>query len=507
MISGMFRIGAAVTRVFSTFLALVLAALALGACTVGPNYHVPQIAVEGSYGQGAAGADAGAAAQWWQVLGDAELDALVATAAQNNLDLRQAQARIREARAQRAVTAGRDLPAVDAGAAYEHQRFSQNAAPFNAFDVPGFPWEFNLYQAGFDANWELDVFGGNRRSLEAASAQAQAAEEDRRAVLVTLQAEVARNYVELRGCQRQRALAERNLEAQNQTLALTRDRVKNGVGSELDVSRAAALVADTAAEVPLYERGAWEAIHRLCVLTNQPLEKLAELSAAAPIPAAPEQVMVGVPADLLRRRPDIRRAERQLAAATARIGAAEAELYPRFSLTGAFNLQSASIEDLFDWRSRAFSMGPAISWPIFEAGRLRAAVAVRNAQQEQALLTYEQAVQGAIAEVRDQMVTFSTERQRHASLAQAVTSDRDALDLAGKLYAQGLTDFLTVLDAQRQLDQAENALARSDTQLDESFIALYKALGGGWQNQPDEAPPQAPAHASPVAQSTTQELP
>jgi outer membrane protein TolC len=192
----------------------------------------------------------------------------------------------------------------------------------------------------------------------------------------------------------------------------------------------------------------------------------------------------------LRRRPDIRRAERQLAAATARIGQAQADLYPKFSLTGFFNLQSASIDDLVAWRSHAFSIGPAISWPIFEAGRLHAAVAVRNAQQEQALTTYEQSVQNAVQEVRDQLIAFTTERQRHASLTQAVTADRDAADLAGKLYAQGLTDFLTVLDAERQLNQAENALAQSDTQIDTALIALYKALGGGWEsaeqnNQPD----------------------
>jgi outer membrane protein, multidrug efflux system len=203
-----------------------------------------------------------------------------------------------------------------------------------------------------------------------------------------------------------------------------------------------------------------------------------------------------VPADLLRRRPDIRRAERELAAATARVGVAEADLYPKLSLTGAFSLQSASIEDLWNWRSRMFSLGPTISWPIFEAGRLHAVIAVRNSQQQQALVAYEQSVQGAIQEVRDQMVTFATERQRQEALAQTVTSDRDALDLANKLYAQGLTDFLTVLDAQRQVDQAENALGRSEAIVDESLIGLYKALGGGWQNE-------APA----TTQATMQEVP
>ena len=465
---------------------LVWAALVAGAggCTVGPDYHVPEIPVEGSYtAAGAANGAAEANPAWWQVLKDKQLDGLIAAAAENNLDLRQAEARIREARAQRTVVAGAGAPALNADGGYQRTRFSQNAAPYNAFDIPAFPWEFNGYEAGFDAQWELDLFGGNRRAVEASAATVQATEEDRHAVLVALQGEVARNYVALRGYQRQRTLAQRNLDLQNQTLALTRDRVKNGVGSDLDVSRAAALVAATAAEVPLYDRGEWQALHRLAVLTNQPLEKLTALREVTPIPLAPETVMTGVPAELLRRRPDIRRAERQLAAATARVGVAEAELYPKLSLTGFFNLQSASTNDLIDWHSRAFSVGPAISWPILEFGRLRGVIAVRNAQADQALLSYEQTVQNAIQEVRDQMVTFSTERRRHTSLAEAVVADRDALDLAGKLYAQGLADFLNVLDAERQLDQAENALARSEAQLDEALIGLYKALGGGWENQ------------------------
>jgi len=464
---------------------LVLAPLLAAGCTVGPNYQAPEVPVEGAYELGGAGSVAGVAADaaWWGMLKDRQLDGLIAGAVANNLDVQQAGARIREARAQRAVVAGAEGPQLNAAGGYQRTRFSQNADPYSAFQVPGFPWEFNTYQAGFDAGWEIDLFGGTRRALEAATDTVQAREEERHAALVSLQGEVARNYVELRGYQRQRALAQHNLDSQNQTLSLTRDRVKNGVGSDLDVSRAAALVAATAAEVPLYDRGEWQALHRLAVLTNQPLEKLMALREGGTIPEAPEAVMAGVPADLLRRRPDIRRAERELAAATARVGAAEAELYPKLSLTGFFNLQSASIEDLGAWRSRAFSIGPAISWPIFESGRLHAAVAVRNAQQQEALLAYEQAVQGAIAEVRDQMVAFATERRRQAALAEAVTADRDALDLAGKLYAQGLTDFLTVLDAQRQLDGAENAQARSAAQLDEALIGLYKALGGGWRNQ------------------------
>ncbi len=501
-------------RTFLTF-TLMASLAALAGCNVGPNYHAPDLHLEAAYASGSPTTDAAA---WWVALNDPLLNTLIATANENNLDLRLAQARIREARAQRAIAYGGELPVANVGGQYDYQRYSQNAAPFNAFNIPGFPWEFNLYQAGFDASWEMDVFGGTRRAIEAANDSLQASEEDRHAVLVTLLGEVARNYVELRGYQDQRAIAVRNLEVQNETLTLTRDRMTNGVGNDLDVSRAAAQVSQTAAAIPVYERQEWQAIHRLAVLTNQPLEKLLFLRDAAPIPEAPQSVMVGVPADLLRRRPDIRHAERDLAAASARVGMAEAELYPKFSLTGFFDLQSASIEDLVAWRSRAFSIGPAIAWPIFEAGRLRAAVEVRNAQQEQAMVTYEQTVQRAIQEVRDGLISFTTERQRRDSLGQAVKADQDALDLARQLYGQGLTDFLTVLDAQRQLYQAQDALSQSDEQVTASLIALYKALGGGWESalpeattlpatRPATAPASmsAPAPASPQANAPTKE--
>jgi NodT family efflux transporter outer membrane factor (OMF) lipoprotein len=467
---------------------LLLAPLLAAACTVGPTYQTPPIPVEGAYEPAAAATTQAAAsnAAWWSSLNDKRLDALIATATANNLDLRQAQTRIREARAQRALVAGQDLPTLNASGLYQYDRLSQNAAPYNAFNVPGFPWEYNTYQAGFDASWEIDLFGGNRRAVEAATDNLQATQESRSAVLVSLQGEVARNYVDLRGFQQQRILAQHNLELQSQTLAITRDRVKNGVGSDLDVSRASAQVAATAAEIPLFERGEWQSLHRLAVLTHQPLDKLLPLHEVAPIPEAGDAVLVGVPADLLRRRPDIRRAERELAAATARVGVATAELYPKLSLTGFFDLQSESVDDFFDWHSRMFALGPTVTWRIFEGGRLHAAIEMRSAQQEAALLSYEQTVQTSIQEVRDQVVGLSTERRRRAALADAVASNLDAADLAGKLYVQGLTDFLNVLDAQRQLNLAQNALARSDIQIDQALIALYKALGGGWQV--DKAP-------------------
>jgi NodT family efflux transporter outer membrane factor (OMF) lipoprotein len=480
------------------------ATLAAGACTVGPNYRAPELRLEASFGPAAPPAQAGA---WWRQLQDPALDALISAAVENNLDLRLATARIREARAQRAIVRGTAEPEINGSAGYSHNRFSQNAAPFNAFDVPGFPWEYNLYQAGFDASWEIDLFGGARRAVEAANASVQAGEEDRRSALVTLLGEVARNYIDLRGAQDRRRIALQNLEAQRQTVELTRERMTQGLGTQLDVTRAEAQVAQTAAQVPLYEREEWQALHRLSLLTNRPLDGLFVLREPAPVPIAPDSVLVGVPADLLRRRPDIRRAERQLAAATARIGVAEAELYPKLSLTGFFNFQSASIEDIFDWRSRAFGIGPTVTWPIFQAGRLRAAVAVRNAQQEEALVTYEQTVQRAVEEVRDELVTFQTERQRQASLQDAVRAQQESFDLATQLYRQGLTDFLSVLDAQRQLFEAQDALARSRAQATAAVVALYKALGGGWDadfRQPPNATRPAPTSPdSPSVPATT----
>jgi NodT family efflux transporter outer membrane factor (OMF) lipoprotein len=455
----------------------------------------PLAAAQTSSQPGAVSRPAGSETAWWRSLNDPLLDQLVARAAAANLDVRQAAARIRAARAQFAVASGGQYPQAHVAGGYTRQRFSQNAAPFNAFDVPNFPWEFNLYQLGFDASWELDVFGGTRRALQAANADIAARIEERRGLLVSIAAEVARNYILLRGYQLEQQLAQNNLQLQRESLELTREQMNKGVGTQLDVSRAQAQVAATAAAIPVLERNAWQAIHRIALLSNESVERLAILQETRPIPPVPEAVAVGVPAELLRRRPDIRQAERRLAAATARTGEAQAALYPRFSLTGFFNLQSESIDDLFTWKSRAFSIAPTVRWPIFDAGTLRAAVQVRTAGQEEALAGYEATVRQAVTEVRDGLVAFTTERRRRASLAQAVTADREALNLAQQLYRQGLTDFLTVLDAERELFAAQDALARSETDQATALIGLYKALGGGWEtgeNAPNTTPKQSP---------------
>jgi NodT family efflux transporter outer membrane factor (OMF) lipoprotein len=458
-------------------------------CNVGPNYRPPTTTMPASFGPlpptsqpSPLAAAVTPAAQWWMLLNDPALDDLIARAVQANYDVRTAVARVREARARRTIVSSQEYPSLDAVGDYSHNRLSQNAAPYNAFKLPHFPWEFNQYQAGFDASWELDVFGGTRRAVQAATADLEATIEGQRGVVLSVLAEVARNYVELRGYQQELIIARQNLQTQRQTLQLTLDRRKVGEATQLDVSRASAQVSSTEATLPQLARQEWQAMYRLSVLLGQqPGDLVDSLSAAAAIPVPPEQVATGLPAELLRRRPDIRQAERQLAAATARIGQAKADLYPQFALNGSFAWQSSDTHNLFDSPSRSWTVGPSVRWPVFDAGRIRANIKIRTAQQEQAMMSYEQTVLRAMEEVQDALVSFNTEQERRKSLQDAVRASQESVDLARELYRQGLSDFLSVLDAQRQLFQSQEALVLSDRALTTSLVALYKALGGGWE--------------------------
>jgi NodT family efflux transporter outer membrane factor (OMF) lipoprotein len=472
------------------FILLFVVPLLLAGCVVGPNYQPPELAVEPSFAAATQPASTQpsvmsdspvAAALWWETLHDPVLNRLMQQVAGANLDVKVAEARVRQARAELAYTAGGQLPNVDLKASYTRNQLSRTAAPYNAFDVPGFPWEYNQYQAGFDASWELDLFGGVRRGVEAAGSNLAAAAADRQSVLLSAMAEVARNYVDLRGYQQRYQIAQSNLQSQRQTLELTQDRRRQGVVTELDVARAASQVAKTEAELPVLQRRGAEAIHRIATLLAQQPEALtAELSQAAPVPVPPPEIAIGVPAELLRRRPDIRRAERRLAAATARIGVAKADLYPRFSLTGNFMMLSADTQDLFDWRSRSYGIGPSVSWPIFDAGRLRRVVDIRTAEQEAALAEYDRTVLGALEEVHNAIENFATEQQRHRALVDAVTADQTAAEVAQAQYRQGVVDFLNVLDAQRSLFESQDQLADSDRAVTTALVGLYKALAGGW---------------------------
>jgi len=466
-------------------LAIVTASLLLFAtgCTVGPNYEKPDVPIPGGWQeaqQGGLDSRSSDLARWWSAFNDPLLDTLVERAIQSNLDLRVAEARIREARAARAVTAAGAWPTIDTSTVYSRTRSSVNAFAVSAPSSGG-NLEQDLYKTGFDASWEIDVFGGVRRSVEAADANIEVSIEDRRATLVTLLGDVAKNYIDLRGFQRQLGVARENLKAQQETLELTKVRFDAGLASDLEVAQAETLVNGTAAQLPPLENSLKQSAYSLDVLLGlEPGALWGELSSDAPIPKLPPEVLVGLPSELLRRRPDIRRAERQLAAATAEVGAATADLFPKFSLTGIFNLQSVSASDWFTGRSRFWSVGPTIRWPVFDAGRIRANIEVRNAQQEQALRQYEKAILTGLEDVEKSLVSYVKEQARNRSLVDAVAANRRAVQLVNELYTRGLVDFLNVLITQRALYNTESDLAQSNALMASNLVALYKALGGGW---------------------------
>lgn len=363
---------------------LVLAAVAalLPGCMVGPNYRTPVTSVPPMWSEKPAG---GAAAKpieserWWQTFNDPVLNSLIDRAVQSNLDLRIAEARLREARAERGVTAAGLWPAVNSAGSYSRTHYSEYgpvvqaalaAAGSAGGHAPSIKQQQDLYQASFDASWEIDVFGGIRRSVEAADATAGAAQENQRGVLVTLLAEVARNYVELRGAQRQIIITLDNIKTQQDTLDLTRSRYTAGLTSEIDVLRQEAQLTSTQSQIPTLESSVKRSIHSLGILLGkEPGALREELSKNAPIPGTPPEVPVGLPSELLRRRPDVRSAERELAAATAQIGVAVADLFPSFSLTGSAGRQSEKFSDLGLGASKFWNVGPSIHLPIFEGER------------------------------------------------------------------------------------------------------------------------------------------
>jgi len=469
-------------RLRSRIIPFLLGCLLAG-CTVGPDYHPPKTTPPAHWASPLAGGETNlppADAAWWKSFHDAELDSLIVRAAQSNLNLRAALARVREARAAARVVSADLSPTLNASGSYARNRYSGNGVfPF----PPGTALENNVYQAGFDAAWEMDVFGGTRRAQQAARAEIAVAEYGRRYLLISLAAEVARDYVEARAFQRRLAVANANIKAQEQILALTRDRFAKGLTGELDVQQADALLSSTRGQAPLFENGFRNAVYQLGLLLGQPPGALLdELAGAAPIPAAPPAVPVGLPSDLLLRRPDVQQAERQLAAATARVGAAASDLYPKFSLTGDVGLQSVSMADWFTAGSRFWTFGPTVQWRIFDAGRIRANIRVQDARVDQTLAAYEQSMLAAFTDVETALTAYAREQTRRQSLARAAQANEQAVALAADLYRNGLADFLSVLDSQRSLYQSQDALIESERAVSSDLIALYKALGGGWED-------------------------
>ena len=388
-----------------------------------------------------------------------------------NLDLRLAAARIREARAARGIAAS-------AGDCRKWERMEPTPAPTTPRSGRG---DQNVLEAGFDASWEIDVFGGVRRDKEAALADVQAAEEGRREVLVTLLADVGRSYLELRGTQQQLRILEETLTSEQDTLDIAKARHEAGLATELDVVRAEGLLKANEADRPVLERQIRGAIYRLGVLVGKEPSALAtELEIPAGIPPVPPEIPLTLPSELLSRRPDVKRAERELAAATALIGVARADLFPRFSILGSFGRRSLDGGDLKDSSAQFSNVIPAVRWPIFSGGRIRANIEVQNAREEEALLQYQKQILTALEEVEIALSAHTRERSREASLRAAVDSTRRALALATDRYTSGLENFLSVLDAERSVYAAEDQLVRSEKNTAVTLIAVYKALGGGW---------------------------
>ncbi|MCU0772323.1 MAG: efflux transporter outer membrane subunit [Verrucomicrobia bacterium] len=467
-------------RRFQLLVATLL--LASAGCRVGPRYHPPETAVPAAWtgtGSGTTTNNPAGLAQWWRTLNDPTLDSLIERAVKSNYDLQAATARVRTARALRGVVASEFIPTIGAGASYNTTRRSENAitSPVRSLDT-------ETYQAGFDASWEMDVFGGKRRSWEAATAGLQAVEDQQRGVRVSLLAEVARNYIELRGSQKRLQIAQENLASQQEVVTITQMRFDKGLATELEVAQAKALRAATRAQVPTLETAVKQASHRLSVLLGEPPGSLdAELAQTGRIPVTPPEVPAGLPSDLLLRRPDVRASERQLAAATAQIGVAEAELFPKFFLTGIAGFQSLEAGTLFSPDSQFWTAGPSVRWRILEYPRLKAQVNAQTAQQEESLARFNQTVLTSLEEVENALVAYGKEKERYRSLTEAVDSTRRSLDLADQLYTAGIGDFLNVLITQRALYEAEDALVQSERTVTSNLVALYKALGGGWDAQ------------------------
>jgi multidrug efflux system outer membrane protein len=476
----------------------------LAGCAVGPDYRPPQTEVPKTWdGQNVVTPEQPskttnqpvALVDWWQAFKDPALSSLVEMAIRSNLDVRLAEARIRQARAALGVAGAPLWPGVEASVLYERSQGSSETVTSGGPALATAGGLRKLFQVGLDASWELDIFGGTRRNIEAAGADLQAAVEDRRDVLVTLVGEVGNNYLNLRGFQQQIAIARQNLKAQKHNAEITRKRFNAGFVGALDVANADAQVATTEAQIPGLESSARAAVYSLGVLLGrEPAALEKELARATPIPPTPLEIPVGLPSELLRRRPDIRRAEARIHAATARIGVATADLFPKFSLTGSFGFSSNDLTKLGNLSSSKFwSFGPTVTWPIFAGGRIVYNIKVQDALTEQALLTYQKTVLTALKDVETALVAYAKEQQRRKSLTIAVTNNRKAVDLAMKLYVAGKTGFLNVLTAQLNLYTTENALVQSTNIVDTNLIALYKALGGGWENlsMPD---PKAPGY-------------
>lgn len=474
----------------SNILIIVSSAL-LSACAVGPDFKAPQSDLPQQWQAPTATNDA-VEREWWKQFHDATLDDLVTRALTNNAQVQIATLRLAQSRLVRGVEAGARWPVVNASAEYSRNRQSEHGEATRLIDLlaPGPEGQeiidilaepYNVFQGGFDVGWELDLWGRVRRSVEAADANVRLSEEDLRDAQLSLVGEVVRGYLELRGVQDQLRIANADAAASADLVELTEYRVKGGLVDELDLTTQRARLAESRSNIPQLRQQQTQLVSALAVLLNvQPGSLDAQLAATSPTFTLPSAIAGGVPSEAARRRPDIQRVEAQLQAATAEIGVAVADLYPRFTLTGSFVLQSLSLSEFTDWGSRQWSVGPSLTLPIFDGGRRRTAVELRKLDQQQAAVTYQQTVLSAWHEIENALSGFSAERERNSELAIALAQSRDAYDIARVRYNHGMINYLAELDARRTLLQTERAYSQSNTQLGTQWVAVYKALGGAW---------------------------
>jgi NodT family efflux transporter outer membrane factor (OMF) lipoprotein len=452
----------------------VVVMIAAGAgCSVRRAYQPPAPNAPAAWSSSVAHpADVDSLARWWETFGDEQLTGLVRRAVAGNLDVRTAISRVREARATMRSTRTQLRPSADASGAARANGTGSEA---------GIGGVTQSYSLGIDASWELDVFGGIRSTVDAARATADAREADLQDVLISLTAEVALDYIDTRSLQRRLEIARSNVDLQQQTLELTQFRAQAGLATDLDVQQALSNVESTRAQIASLEGQVAQSIHAIAILIGRPPAELnAELSSPAPIPAAPLEAAVGVPADALRRRPDVRSAERQLAAQAAQVNVARADLYPSFRLAGSIGLESLSIAKLLVPGGGFWSASPSASTRLFDRRQLRENLVVQSEREEQAARSYETTVLRALQEVEDGLTALAQEQVRRGHLAAAANAAQQAADLSLQLYNTGLRDFRDVLDAQRSLLTLQDSLTSSGATVSSDLVRLFKALGGGW---------------------------
>ena len=469
---------------------IVIVLVGLGGCSVGPDYResVPTVPEHWQAAQGQFGSptdlngkpiDPETLKNWWKSFGDSRLDRLMDRALADNLDLKITMARIDQARAERRATRAELFPKVDVTAGAQR---NDNPFPGLASGI-----RYNLFEVGFDALWEIDLFGRQQRRLEAASADLDAAKEQYGQALVTLTADLARGYIEYRSLQNQLRITRSNLDAQRHTLKLTEKLFNEGAGTRHDVVRARAQTETTEAQIPALEGRLVATLRQLEVLVGrQPGALDVELNSTEAVPAAPGREILASPADTIRHRPDLRIAERRLAAATALQGAAIAELFPKISLSAFLGLRNTDIESLFKSAAFSYSTGANLLQPLLNFGRIRAGIDLAKAQQQEAYLAFEKAVLDALRETETASTRYLTEEMRRQTLARSVADHRESVRLSQLRYHEGVISFLDVLDSQRALYVAEIELARSEAEASTNLIAVYKALGGGANAQPPE---------------------